>query len=200
MEGCPHPSAAVGHCHPASRTPHLLVPQLPVPRAVTQTSAQPLVTEPLAARLGTTPGLAGKSQLCCQATAGGPSGSCLPRPGPPRVRSKPPRPWPGARTSSPAQMPSGSRRVGTCPRPRAGIGTRAARPPHLCLPGSPLFCAQFPHGGLGQLPLPQAQQEARGPWFPQRLYRGSRRLWVRAPRARTGLAFLPNVRWEARPA
>lgn len=108
------------------------------------TSAQPLVTESLAARPGTPPGLAGKSQLCCQATAGGPSGSCLPRPGPPRVRSKPPRPWPGARTSFPAQMPLGSRRVGTCPRPRAGIGTRATRPPHLCLPDSPLFCAQSP--------------------------------------------------------
>lgn len=108
------------------------------------TSAQPLVTESLAARPGTPPGLAGKSQLCCQATAGGPSGSCLPRPGPPRVRSKPPRPWPGARTSFPAQMPPGSRRVGTCPRPRVGIGTRATRPPHLCLPDSPLFCAQFP--------------------------------------------------------
>lgn len=150
------------------------------------TSAQPLVTESLAARPGTPPGLAGKSQLCCQATAGGPSGSCLPRPGPPRVRSKPPRPWPGARTSFPAQMPLGSRRVGTCPRPRAGIGTRATRPPHLCLPDSPLFCAQSPPppapGGLGQLPPPQAQQEARGPWFPQRLYRGSRRrLWVRCP-------------------
>lgn len=128
------------------------------------TSAQPLVTEPLAVRPGTPPGLASKSQLCCQATAGGPSGSCLPRPGPPRVRSKPPRPWPGARTSSPAQMPPGSRRVGTCPRPRAGIGTRAARPPHLCLPAW-LSAFQFsvPPGGLGQLPPPQAQQEARGP-------------------------------------
>lgn len=124
------------------------------------TGGQPGVTEPLAARPRTPPGLAGKSQLCCQATAGGPSGSCLPRPGPPRVRSKPPRPWPGARTSSPAQMPPGSWRVGTCLRPRAGIGTRAARPPHLCLPGCLLFCSKFPPGGLGQLPPPQAQQEA----------------------------------------
>lgn len=105
---------------------------------------QPGVAEPLVARPRTPPGLAGKSQLCCQGTARGPSGSCLPRPGPPRVRSKSPRPWPGARTSSPAQMPPGSPRVGTCLRPRAGIGTRAARPPHLCLPGSLLFCAKFP--------------------------------------------------------
>lgn len=143
-------------------------------------SGQSIVTEPLAARPETPPGLAGKSQLCCQATAGGPSGSCLPRPGPPRVRSKPPRPWPGARTSSPAQMPLGSWRVGTCPRPRAGIGTWVVRPPHLCLPGS-AFLRSVPPGGLGQLPPPRAQQEARGPWFPQRLYRGSRRRWVRCP-------------------
>lgn len=161
---------------------------------------QPGVTEPLVARPRTPPGLAGKSQLCCQATAGGPSGSCLPRPGPPRVRSKPPRPWPGARTSSPAQMPPGSRRVGTCPRPRVGIGTRAARPPHLCLPGSLLFCTKFPPGGLGQLPPPRAQQEARGPQFPQRLYRGSRRRWVRCPPCRDWAGVLPNLRWEARPA
>lgn len=138
------------------------------------TSAQPLVTEPLAVRPGTPPGLAGKSQLCCQATAGGPSGSCLPRPGPPRVRSKPPRPWPGAHTSSPAQMPPGSRRVGTCPRPRAGIGTRAARPPHLCLP-SWLSAFQFsvPPWARAAAPTPGAAGSPRAVVSPAPLQRKS---------------------------
>lgn len=149
------------------------------------TSAQPLVTESLAARPGTPPGLAGKSQLCCQATAGGPSGSCLPRPGPPRVRSKPPRPWPGARTSFPAQMPPGSRRVGTCPRPRVGIGTRATRPPHLCLPDSPLFCAQFPppsRVGSGSCPHPRRSRKPEGRGFPSASTEEvAADLWVRCP-------------------
>lgn len=129
---------------------------------------------------------------------GGPASSCLPRPGPPRVRSKPPRPWPGAHTSSPAQMPLGSRRVGTCPR--AGIGTRAARPPHLCLPGSLLFCAQFPRVGSGSCPSLGRSRKPEGRGFPQRLHRGSRRRWVRCPLCPDWAGVLPNVRWEARPA
>lgn len=151
---------------------------------------QPGVAEPLVARPRTPPGLAGKSQLCCQGTAGGPSGSCLPRPGPPRVRSKSPRPWPGARTSSPAQMPPGSPRVGTCLRPRAGIGTRAARPPHLCLPGSLLFCAKFPPPpGSGSCPRPGRCRKPEGRGFPSASTEEVADGGCGAPRARTGLAF-----------
>lgn len=98
-----------------------------------------------------------------------------PRPATSKERSKPPRPWPGARTSSPAQMPPGSRRVGTCPWPRAGIGTRAARPPHLCLPDFLPFCAQFPRVGSGSCPSPRRSRKPEGRGFPKRLYRGSRR-------------------------
>lgn len=76
------------------------------------------------------------------------------------------RPWPGTRTSSPAQMPRGSRRVGTCPQPRAGIGTRAARPPHLCLPCSSLFCAQFSRVGSGSCPHPGLSRKPEGRGFP----------------------------------
>lgn len=111
--------AAVGHCHPASQTqpprPTVSWAKQGLCTRYPSAGGQAGLTEPLAARLRTLPGLAGKSPLCCQATAGGPSGSCLPRPGP-QVRSKPPRPWPGARASSPAQMPPGSWRVGTCLR------------------------------------------------------------------------------------
>lgn len=155
---------------------------------------QPGVTEPLAARPRTPPGLASKSQLSCQATAGGPSGSCLPRPGPPRVRSKPPRPWPGARTSSPAQMPPGSRRVGTCLRPRAGIGTRAARPPHLCLPGSCFSALSSPppppaRVGSGSCPRPGCSRKPEGRGFPCASTEEVAGGGCGAPRARTGLAF-----------
>lgn len=75
---------------------------------------------PARTRPGNLRGLAGKSQLRCWARFQAERGSecprpvrlCPPRPGPPRA-NEPPRPWPGARPSSAAQMPRRSRRVGT---------------------------------------------------------------------------------------
>lgn len=116
--------AAVGHCHPASQT-HLPVPQFPVPsKGCVLDIPQPVGSleslNPWWLDRGPLQDWPAKVSYAAKRLPGGPSGSCLPRPGPPRVRSKPPRPWPGARTSSPAQMPPGSRRVGTCLWPRAG--------------------------------------------------------------------------------
>lgn len=112
---------------------------------------------------------------------------CPPHPGPPRA-SEPPRPWPSTRPSSPAQMPRRSRRVGTCPRLRAGAGARATGLPRFfCLPRSPLFCVAFTQSSLGGPPRlpptfpPLSQQEARALWFPWRPAEEVGRQWGAVP-------------------
>lgn len=140
---------------------------------------------PPAAGPGNPRGLAGKSQLCCWARFQAERASerePAPRPAlpaPPRpAASEPPRPWPGACPSFAAQMPRGSRRVGTCSGPGSGAGvcaTAACPPQPAGSPSGALTRASPGRPPPASAPGPrQARQEARGQWFPGRRCGGSR--------------------------
>jgi hypothetical protein len=167
-------------CRRTPGCPHCARSELPALRAVPDSPPKRQADHHccMAARPGGLSELASKSQLCCwagfQASAGAAPRPALPAP--PRARtSKPPRPWSGARPSSPAQMPRRSLRVGTCSWPRVGMGTmaRAAQPlrPLSACPGFPLFCnlAHSLEGGAvtrAAVPHPGCSRKPKGRGFP----------------------------------
>lgn len=153
-------------------------------------------------------GLAGKSQLCCWARFQAERASerePAPRPAlpaPPRpAASEPPRPWPGACPSFAAQMPRGSRRVGTCSGPGGGGGGLR----HGCLSSS---ARRLPVRGFDS-GLPGAAAPRLSPWPPPGAAGSSRAVVSRAPLRRKSAGrgavtppcprdgALHSVRWAA---